>query len=106
MLTSRGFCEAVEEFSGMGYPWLAMGGGGYDLGAVARCWTLAYGIMSERELPDSIPPECEEHCGSKLLRDGVVPLTVQDSVRQEARSFAESSVESVKRLIFPAHRLS
>lgn len=105
MLSSRGFCEAVAEFAGMGYPWLAMGGGGYDLGAVARCWTLAYGIMAGRELPDSIPPECEEQCGSKLLRDRTVPVTVQDSVRQEARSFAENSVESVKRLIFPAHKL-
>ena len=106
MLSSRGFCEAVEEFAGMGYPWLAMGGGGYDLGAVARCWTLAYGIMSERELPDSIPTECVEQCGSKLLRDEAVPVTVQDSVRQVARSFAETSVESVKRHIFPAHKLS
>lgn len=106
MLSSRGFCEAVEEFAGTGYPWLAMGGGGYDLGAVARCWSLAYGIMSERELPDSIPPEYEEQCGSKLLRDEADPVTVQDSVRQEARSFAESSVESVKRRIFPTHKLS
>ena len=38
-ISSRGFGEAVREFAGMGLPWLATGGGGYDLGAVARCWT-------------------------------------------------------------------
>ena len=103
MLSSQGFSEAVNEFARMGLPWLAMGGGGYDLGAVARCWTLAYGIMLESEWPDEIPPQYQEKYGLKQLRDTEVPA-VPDNVRQEARSFAEKSVEMVKQLIFPIHK--
>ena len=54
-LSSGGYIQVVEVLGAMGYPWLAFGGGGYDLGAVARCWTLAYGVMAGREWPDAIP---------------------------------------------------
>ena len=104
-LSSRGFGEAVGEFARMGLPWLAMGGGGYDLSAVARCWTLAYGIMVGREWPDEIPLGYQEKYGLRQLRDTEVPA-LSDSVRQEARSFAVKSVEMVKQLIFPIHKLS
>ena len=106
MLSSRGFTQAVAEFTRMGYPWLAMGGGGYDLGAVARCWTLAYGIMAQKEWPDEVPLEYQERCGSKLLRDLAVPDSGDHKVTQAIRSFAESSVEQVKQLIFPTHKLN
>ena len=105
MYSSRGFGEAVSEFARMGLPWLAMGGGGYDLGAVARCWTLAYGIMLGREWPDEIPLQYREKYGLTKLRDADVPVAVPDNVRQEAKSFAESSVETVKQAIFPFHKL-
>lgn len=106
MLSSQGFTEAVAKFAEMGYPWLATGGGGYDVGAVARCWTLAYGIMAQREWPDKIPPEYEERRGSQHLRDVALPVAAQPDVRQAVQSLAETSVEQVKRLIFPAHKLS
>lgn len=105
MLSSRGFSEAVKEFARMGLPWLATGGGGYDLGAVARCWTLAYGIMSGREWPDEIPLQYKEKYGLEQLRDAEEPVVVPEDVRRQARSFAEKSVETVKQLIFPIHKL-
>lgn len=105
MLSSRAFGEVVKEFAGMGLPWVAMGGGGYDLGAVARCWAMAYGIMVGTEWPDDIPADYQEKYGMKQLRDTDVP-SVQDNIRQEARRFAEESVESAKQLIFPVHKLS
>ena len=104
LLSSHGFGEAVKEFARMDLPWLAMGGGGYDPGAVARCWTLAYGVMLGKEWPDDIPPQYREKYGLDRLRDGEVPVA-PDNVRLEARSFAEKSVEMVKRLVFPVHRL-
>ena len=107
MLTSAGFQEAVSDFGQMGIPWLAMGGGGYDLSAVARCWTLAYGVMLEREWPDAIPSVYEERYGGGLLRDTLESVAaVPDHVRQEARAFAEKNVELVKQLIFPVHGLA
>ena len=71
----------------------------------ARCWAMAYGIMVGTEWPDDIPADYQEKYGMKLLRDTDVP-TVQDSIRQEARRFAEVSVERAKQLIFPVHKLS
>ena len=105
LLSSRGFGEAVGEFARMGLPWVAMGGGGYDLGAVARCWTLAYGIMLGVEWPDEIPPDYQERFGRKQLRDTEVPIVPDNSAR-ETRRFAQQSVQQVKRLIFPIHQLS
>ena len=106
MLSSQGFGEAVREFSGMGLPWIAMGGGGYDLGAVARCWTIAYGIMVGKEWPDEIPPGYQEKYGPSRLRDTEGGVVVPADAKRDARRFAETTVETVKRLIFPVHRIT
>jgi len=34
---------------------MAAGGGGYEMDTVARCWTLAWGILTGRDLPDELP---------------------------------------------------
>ncbi len=104
-LTSQGYVRVVEEFASMGLPWLALGGGGYDMSAVARCWALAYGVMVGQMWPDNIPKNYQEHYGLKRLRDSEQP-PAKESVEQEIRRFAEESVELVKGLIFPTHRLA
>ena len=101
-VTSRGFVEAVTEFAGLGLPWLALGGGGYDLGAVARCWTLAYGVMLGEEWPDRVPPAFAEESGLSRLRD-TMETEVPPEVRAEARQLAEESVAAIKRDVFPVH---
>ena len=104
-ITTRGYVEAVRELSRLEIPWLAMGGGGYDLGAVARSWALAYGVMLDVEWPDRIPePFAGEH-GIGQLRDDMIPQ-IPDDIRREARQFAEESVAAIKKEVFPAHRLS
>ena len=54
-MSLHGFERAVERFRALGVPWLALGGGGYDVGNVLRAWTLAWGVMLDEELPDEIP---------------------------------------------------
>jgi len=54
-LTTGGFCTMVEAFRRMGLPWLALGGGGYDVPNVPRAWTLAWAIMNDRPLPNELP---------------------------------------------------
>ena len=103
-VTSRGFVEAVTEFAGLGLPWLALGGGGYDLGAVARCWTLAYGVMLGEEWPDRVPPAFSEESGLSRLRD-TMETEVPPEVRAEARQLAEESVAAIKRDVFPVHNM-
>ena len=102
-LTVQGFSNAVASLSRLAPDkWLALGGGGYDLHAVARAWTLAYGVMSDQEFPDEIPASYRDRHDVRTLADADVPA-IDDSVIQDSRTFAEASVQAVQRLIFPAH---
>ena len=103
-LTSGAFTAAVGAFAGLGLPWVALGGGGYDLGAVARCWTLAYGVMTSTEWPQGIPPGYAAQDGLRQLRDDAAPPLSKDMEEQVSR-YARDSVDAVKRLLFPIHRL-
>ena len=104
-LTVQGFAEAVAELARVAPGrWLALGGGGYDLQAVARAWTLAYGVMSEQSFPQEVPESYRERYSVTGLRDPE-ELPIEESIKQETRTFAESSVAAVQRLIFPTHGL-
>ena len=103
-LTSRGYVEIIREFARLGLPWLALGGGGYDIGAVARCWSLAYGVMLGVEWPDRIPESVADQYPSPNLRD-TVALEVPANVRQQGRQYLEEGVEELKREVLPRHGL-
>jgi acetoin utilization protein AcuC len=103
-VTSRGYVAAVRALAGLAVPWLALGGGGYDIGAVARCWTLAYGVMLAVDWPDRIPTGFAQEHGIEHLRD-TLALDLPAEVRQEARRFVEDEVAAIKRDIFPLHKL-
>lgn len=103
-ITTRGFVEAVSTFSQMGIPWLALGGGGYDVMAVARAWTLAYGVMLGVEWPDAIPESFAGKFGVSRLRDSVAP-EVPQHVMRDARRYAEERVAEVRAMVFALHGL-
>lgn len=69
-LTTDGFERMVRSFKGFGLPWVALGGGGYDLSNVARAWTLAWAIMAGREVSDSL----DEPLVSGLLEEPITRL--------------------------------
>ena len=100
-LTTHGYEAAVKRLGALGYPWLAFGGGGYDLDAVPRCWTLAYGVMLDHEWPDVLPSDSAGFLESGSLRDGEV--TVEDDVLNQTRAWADEQVAEIKRRIFPYH---
>ena len=102
-VTSIGYVELVNWFCNLDLPWLALGGGGYDIDAVVRCWCLAYGVMSGNQWPNKLPDNYSCHSESKL-RD--VPLAcLENSLEQNIESYAMKSVDEVKRLMFPTHGL-
>jgi acetoin utilization protein AcuC len=103
-LTTRGYVAAVQKFARLGVPWLALGGGGYDLTAVARCWAMAYGVMLGVEWPDQIPASWAQQHGVQRLGDILQPR-IPPQVRQDARRFAEESVAAIKGELFPRHHL-
>jgi acetoin utilization protein AcuC len=54
-VTTEGFCAMVSMIKALAPKWVALGGGGYDVGNVARAWTLAWAIMNDVQAPDEIP---------------------------------------------------
>ena len=44
----------VRWFASTPYPWIAMGGGGYDLDAVRRTWSMEFLIMLGADIPDEL----------------------------------------------------
>jgi acetoin utilization protein AcuC len=103
-LTTKGFGEVVEKLKALSIPWVALGGGGYDVANVARAWTLAWAIMNGVELEDGIPSGFQE-VGRRLgfrgdtLRDPG-PF-ISPSRRQEVRTEAERVVQYLKKALFP-----
>ena len=105
-LTSRGYTEIIREFARLEIPWLALGGGGYDVGAVARCWSLAYGVMLGVDWPDRVPDNfANRFDGQHNLRNlrDTVALDVPAEVRLEARRQVEEAVAAIKGEIFVRH---
>jgi acetoin utilization protein AcuC len=103
-LTSRAFTGAVQEFAKLEVPWIASGGGGYDLMAVARCWTLAYGIMSGQEWPQEIPLDYASRYNVTQLRDSETTPLAKD-LRDQVEGHARATVEEIKKLFFPIHKV-
>jgi len=60
-VSTRAREHVVRAFRGFDLPWVAMGGGGYDLDAVARGWSIEYLVMLGAPVPDELhdadPPE-------------------------------------------------
>ena len=56
LISTRAREHCVRWFASTPYPWVAMGGGGYDLDAVRRTWSMEYLIM----LGADIPPELHD----------------------------------------------
>eukprot|EP01017_Pseudomicrothorax_dubius_P045807 TRINITY_DN7980_c0_g1_i3.p1 TRINITY_DN7980_c0_g1~~TRINITY_DN7980_c0_g1_i3.p1 ORF type:complete len:325 (+),score=58.00 TRINITY_DN7980_c0_g1_i3:125-1099(+) len=51
-LSIKGHGECVNYMKSFGIPMMVLGGGGYTLRNVARCWTYETGILLDEELPN------------------------------------------------------
>lgn len=99
-LTTHGFSQIIERFRSWGLPWVALGGGGYDLSNVARAWTLAFAIMSGIELPNEVP----EAGRQQLQQEGIIASHLHDPspttcTDRRIREHAERSVRYIHREI-------
>ncbi|MCX6023312.1 MAG: acetoin utilization protein AcuC [Chloroflexi bacterium] len=103
-LTTRTYDEVMKYVKSLGLPWIALGGGGYKLEAVARVWTMEYGCMLGLELPDAIPSQWSDKYGVAALRDRQTP-TVSAEMRDFVRQFAEESVRALRRDVLSLHGL-
>jgi len=81
-------------------PWLALGGGGYDIGVVPRSWALAFGRMAGRPLPDDLPPGYRERYGGRSLHDEDAPAWLG-----EGQSYVRDKVKDVVAAVRETHDL-
>ncbi|HYY55038.1 MAG TPA: acetoin utilization protein AcuC [Candidatus Dormibacteraeota bacterium] len=62
-LSTHGYERCYRAFASLGLPWIALGGGGYDVDAVRRAWSIAYLVMLDAEIPaelhDADPPRAQ-----------------------------------------------
>ncbi len=54
-LTLKGHAECVSYVKSLGLPLLVLGGGGYTIRNVARCWAYETSVLLDREIPNEIP---------------------------------------------------
>jgi acetoin utilization protein AcuC len=103
-LTTQGFAEAVHRLKSLGDEcprgWVAAGGGGYDMGAVARAWTMAFAIMAEFDLPVRTPDSFKDLNGLTTFADEPPPALAPD-IEAQITSYAERVTAAVQELVFP-----
>ena len=98
-LSLEGFRRIVEEIKALDRPWIALGGGGYDVEKVAKGWTMALGVMAGEEVPEEIGEDLAGSLGfrEKGLVDRPPPLP---KGREEAMWKAiEREIRSLKALL-------
>ncbi|MEQ2252819.1 putative histone deacetylase 1-B, partial [Ilyodon furcidens] len=54
-LTIRGHGKCVEYIKSFNLPMLMLGGGGYTIRNVARCWTYETAVALDSDIPDELP---------------------------------------------------
>jgi acetoin utilization protein AcuC len=103
-ITTHSYCQILAKIKRLKIPWVALGGGGYDLMNTARAWTLAWAIMNNIELNPRLPP---------AFIDKIKPLGYQNRVLLDAMHWAEESerllalaaveksIGLIKKTIFP-----
>lgn len=102
LLTIQGHAQMVQRLGelspGM---WLAFGGGGYDLMAVARAWTLDLAVMANHHLEDDLPVSFrQQYQGVDKLRDAEIP-DVEGDILARTLLYAQRSVQEVQQTVFP-----
>jgi len=111
MLTTESY-EAVgrmlDELSRelCGGRWVATGGGGYDVTAVPRVWTLAFSSMVGVSPDDALPVEWLKECNAAV---GAVPAekSLRDHRKEDEEAHvpraAKRTVEELRRTVFAIH---
>ncbi len=98
-LTSAAYRHALPRLLALSPRVVALGGGGSDVGAVARLWALEYGWMLGRDWPDAVPAAFAERYGVTALND-TEPPDIPPHLTARARAFAADGIEGLRDLGF------
>lgn len=109
-MSLHGFERTVQTFKDLGRPWLALGGGGYDIGNVVRAWTLTWAVMNDVAVDEEIPPAWRAMAARwgvdvTNLREGDYE-TLLDPAPNRILADLERVIAHLRRHLFPLHNLS
>ncbi|HET9489943.1 MAG TPA: acetoin utilization protein AcuC [Methylomirabilota bacterium] len=106
-LDVQGFARVVARITELAPRLVALGGGGYDVGNVARAWTAAWAVINGVELPAELPQPFLERVGSRVRTRSLwdPPAHLDEDRRRVVQDYLARQVDSVQRLIFPLHGL-
>ncbi|HCC68629.1 MAG TPA: acetoin utilization protein AcuC [Nitrospiraceae bacterium] len=108
-LTNLAFKEMISFFKNLKIPWVALGGGGYNILNVAKAWGLTFSMMAGVEL------DKELHGAFKKILDreginaelpGIIDMPLEQKDQKKQRQFAQKGVEYIKKEVFPIFGLS
>ncbi|HIJ80745.1 MAG TPA: acetoin utilization protein AcuC [Desulfuromonadales bacterium] len=103
-VTTGSYLEIMNRLKALKIPWVALGGGGYDLMNTARAWTLAWAVMNGLELNPRLPPSFIAKIGPlgyphRVLLDA--PHRAAEEDRLLALAAVEKSIARLKKSVFP-----
>jgi len=101
-VTSQGWLNMVTRVLALAgeKPLICLGGGGYDLDAVARLWTLVQATLSGVELPNETPADYAKAFGISHLHDQPDETQeVHPAAADRAWDYVRASVAELKGLV-------
>lgn len=103
-ITTHSYCAMLSKIKRLKIPWVALGGGGYDLMNTARAWTLAWAIMNDVELNPRLPPAFIAKIEPQGFQNRVLLDAIhwsEERERTQALTAVEKSIARIKKTIFP-----
>src|SRR5437660_7001215 len=107
-LDIQGFARAVARITEFAPRVVALGGGGYDIGNVARAWTAAWAVMNGVEVNADLPADFVDYARRLHIRMRSrwdPPARLDDHRRARVQEYVDRQVDAIQRLIFPIHGL-
>lgn len=103
-ITTHSYSYIMRKLAALRMPWVAMGGGGYDLMNTARAWTIAWSVMNDVKIPPTLPEQFIESISAmgyphRMLTDAM--HWADDEERNSALDALESSIARIRKLHFP-----
>ncbi|HEU0265552.1 MAG TPA: acetoin utilization protein AcuC, partial [Geobacterales bacterium] len=103
-ITTHSSSYLLRKLRALRIPWVAVGGGGYNLVNVARGWTLAWGIMNNIPLSPKLPSRFVRTIerlgfGNRMLLDAM--HWAEEDDRNRALDGVEKSIATLRRTVFP-----
>jgi acetoin utilization protein AcuC len=103
-VTTHAYAYIMKKLRALQIPWVAVGGGGYDMMNVARAWTIAWAVMNDRELAPRLPAPFTRLIAPlgfphRMLLDAM--HWAQEDERNAALDAVEKSIAYVRANIFP-----